>query len=563
MSPKRLYLQSIDGVWRYRRRWPTSLRHKVAGEFYIRHLSTTDLDEAARLRPVCDAHFNERVAALRTAEDKSPRKLDESEAFALAARWMVEEEPAWFLGSLQKLEEHRHAGEMEHLGEEIGHLETMLGRNDFSQAEEHANAFLAKEGVMVDPDSPGYRRLLQLMMRGWKELALRREAQLLGNTHYTSKDVELATAVQAAREEKYKRTLADLLKAYEESKEQKNRWSQSTRAAHKPVFRLLRDTLGSTRDLTSISREDGQRLFEMMVSLPKSLGKIDALKGLPVPEAVAKGRELGLPTISPKTINDSYFVFSKAVFSFAVTEGWMERNPLAGDYRVEDPVADEDKRDPFQPDQLRTLFSAEPWQSGYDESDAQPSRFWVPLICLFHGLRLGEAAGLRVEDVVERDGVPVLQVRAYAGRSLKTKGSRGLLPLHPELIRIGFLAYVSKRRDAEAEALFPDVKTNKNGHVGAKLGEWFSGLVKERGLLGERLGTHSFRHCFEDRLREAEIAERTALALARRRERGSRKDYGEGVSVQSRAAAMAKIIYPNLDLSHLHASGLDRPSEGL
>jgi integrase len=556
MSPKRLYLQSIDGVWRYRRRWPTSLRHKVEGEFYIRHLGTTDLDEAARLRPVCDAHFNERVAALRTAEDKSPRKLDESEAFALAARWMVEEEePFWFLDSLQTLEEHRQAGEMQQLEEEIDHLETMLGRNDFSEAEEQAKAFLAKEGVMVDPDSLGYRRLLQLMMRGWRELARRREAQLLGNTDYASKDVELAAAVQAAREEKSKRTLADLLKAYEESKEQKNRWTQSTRAAHKPVFRLLKDTLGSTRDVASIDREDGRRLFDMMVRLPKGLGKVAALKGLPVPEAVDKATELGLPTISPKTINDSYFVFSKAIFSFAVDEGWVERNPLAGDYRVADPVAEEDKRDPFRPEQLQVLFGAEPWQSGYDERDTKPSRFWVPLICLFHGLRLGEAAGLRIEDVVEREGVPVLQVRGYEGRSLKTKGSRGLLPLHPELIRIGFLAYVSKRRDAGGEALFPDVRTNVNGKVGAKLGEWFSGLVKERGLLGERLGMHSFRHAFEDRLREAEIAERTALALARRSERGSRKGYGEGVSVQSRAAAMAKIIYPKLDLSHLHSGG--------
>jgi integrase len=219
---------------------------------------------------------------------------------------------------------------------------------------------------------------------------------------------------------------------------------------------------------------------------------------------------------------------------------------------VHDPVAREDKRDPFSAEQLKALFGASPWSPRDDSPDAKPSCFWVPLLCAFHGLRLAEAAGLLVEHVSKREGTPVLLLKAYEGRGLKTNSSRGVLPVHPELIHMGFLKYVRECRTAGAERLFPDAKVNANGKVGAKLGEWFSKLVKERGLKGTKLGMHSFRHSFEDRLREAELPERTALALARRTERSSSGGYGDGLSVRSLAAAMAKISYPGLDLSHLH-----------
>jgi hypothetical protein len=93
---------------------------------------------------------------------------------------------------------------------------------------------------------------------------------------------------------------------------------------------------------------------------------------------------------------------------------------------------------------------------------------------------------------------------------------------------------------------------NSRGQVAAKLGEWFSRHVKQLGLEGRKLGMHSFRHCFEDALRAAELPERTALALARRIEPGSGRIYGDGLNVRQKAEAIAKIRYDGLDLSSLH-----------
>lgn len=344
------------------------------------------------------------------------------------------------------------------------------------------------------------------------------------------------------------RSIEALIEAYEAAKSPG--WSGSSRKAIVPVFRLLRDVFAG-RALGSITRADARVVMGLLQRLPTQIGKRKELRGLTVEQAIATGAELGLPTILPKTINDGYLLHISSMWNWAKKEEWVASNPFMG-LSVHDPVDDADRRDPFTADQLTTLFSQAPWDRPWLAGGDKPGAYWVPLLCLFQGLRNAEAAGLRVEDMGDDDNVAVLHVRGYDGRSLKNGDARGTLPLHSELVRLGFLAFVAERRTAGEALLFPEGIANARGQVAAKLGERFSAHVKRLGLVGRKLGTHSFRHCFEDRLRAAELAERTALALARRREPGSSRVYGFGVSGRQKALAMAKIQYPGLDLSHLY-----------
>ena len=343
-------------------------------------------------------------------------------------------------------------------------------------------------------------------------------------------------------------SIEGLIEAYEAAKSPG--WSGSSRKAVVPVFRLLRDVFAG-RSLARITRADARAVMTLLQGLPTQIGKRKELTGLSIEQAIATGAELGLPTIRPKTINDGYLLHIASMWNWAKKEEWVASNPFTG-LSVHDPVDDADRRDPFTADQLATLFSQAPWDSPWSAGDDKPGAYWVPLLCLFQGLRNAEAAGLRVEDMGEDDNVPVLHVRGYDGRSLKNGDARGTLPLHSELVRSGFLAFVAERREAGETLLFPEGIANARGQVAAKLGERFSAHVKRLGFVGRKLGTHSFRHCFEDRLRAAELAERTALALARRREAGSSRVYGFGVSGRQKALAMEKIQYPGLDLSHLY-----------
>lgn len=347
-------------------------------------------------------------------------------------------------------------------------------------------------------------------------------------------------------------SLESILLAYEADKSPA--WSASTRKALVPVFRLLRD-MYPDRAAGSITRQEARDLVALLQKVPTQIGKRKELRGLTVPEAVEKNAVHGFPTLGPKTINDGYLLHIASIWNWAAREQLVTGNPFTG-LTVADPVADRDRRDPFTTAQLSTLFSAAPWNQPWAKGRDRPGAYWVPLICLFHGLRNGEASGLRVEDVYQAEGQPVLHVREYAGRTIKTPEARAELPIHPELLRLGFMDFVEDQRKAGEVGLFPDGKPSNRGQHGAKLGERFSSHVRALGLEGRKLGMHSFRHNFEDRLRAAEIATRTALALARRKEPGSGDNYGSGLSTRHKAEALAKITYPGLSLAHLERKEL-------
>jgi integrase len=310
-----------------------------------------------------------------------------------------------------------------------------------------------------------------------------------------------------------------------------------------------------------MDRAAAREIFELVKALPAGLGKHKDLKDLPIPEAVERGRALGLPTIGPKTVNASYMGHIAAAFAWAEAEQWIRSNPFKK-LAAADPVAEQDKRDAFTVPQLNQLFTSGPWAAPQDPGATRPGRYWLPLIALFTGMRLAEIGGLRVMDAAQMDGVLAMRVRPHAKRSIKNSESRRDVPVPSALMGLGFAAFVKHRRAGAKpeDLLFPDVTTNANGKVGAKLGEWFAGHLKAEGITGTKLGMHSFRHAFEDRLKAAGVSGSSeAQAVSGRSIRGSQSIYGRagaaggGFPLASLLAVLECVTYPDLDLRHLQA----------
>ena len=409
-----------------------------------------------------------------------------------------------------------------------------------------ADRLIAAEGLLVDPeDAAGRERLLWALNDAAIMLGEPAQERLVGRI--------VPVPPRPARPSNPRggaRTVSALIDAYRSDKWEG--WGKSSRAATVPVFRLLNDAIGS-RPASSITRDDAREVLRMVQALPVNLGKQQALKDLPVPEAIERGKALGLATIGPRTINQAYMIHISAIWNFAVREDWVPKNVFQG-LGVADPVAARDKRDPFTTEQLQALFSQAPWDAPAAPTMEKPGAFWVPPIALFMGARLAEITGLRIMDVEDIDGLPSIRIRPYADRSVKNDGSRRDLPIHSAIIRLGFLAYIEHRRrhGQPEDLLFPDGKPNAKGTFGAKLGERFCLLLELRGIVGTKLGTHSFRHNFEDRLRSVRLSG-TAVgrALAGRKVEGSEGDYGRGFPVADLREELERVIYPELDLSHL------------
>jgi len=214
-------------------------------------------------------------------------------------------------------------------------------------------------------------------------------------------------------------------------------------------------------------------------------------------------------SISPKTANDR-LMYVKSLFRFACTElEVIPKHPWQG-LTIEVPKTT--TRRPWRDDELLTLFSQPLFQSyevpPEDRSGGGPAAYWIPIIGIYTGARIGELAQLRVSDITEEDGIPVIRITDKGeGQKVKTSASRRHIPIHSELIRLGLLEYAEGIRKAGQESLWPHLL---NPNV---MSAWFGRYRKSVGLDDKWLDFHSFRHTVRTRLAKAQVQEKIQDAI--------------------------------------------------
>jgi hypothetical protein len=148
---------------------------------------------------------------------------------------------------------------------------------------------------------------------------------------------------------------------------------------------------------------------------------------------------------------------------------------------------------------------------------------------------------------------------------LKTQQSERVVPVHPQLVSLGFLKYVAARRkEGERAWLFPTVAPDQKGSLRAWSKWWGRHLRKHVGIKDRNKVYHSFRHGFQDALRQATPDEELRDALAGRSSGGRGKSvsrtYGAKEmlrrwGVASLKSAIDKIDYRGLDVSRIRPLG--------
>jgi hypothetical protein len=83
-----------------------------------------------------------------------------------------------------------------------------------------------------------------------------------------------------------------------------------------------------------------------------------------------------MPLIQPATINAHLNKFG-AIIRFGRDERLIVGNPIAG-IAMDDPVHPSEKRNPFSPKHLQSIFSGPPWDAPFVAGKIRPARFWVP-----------------------------------------------------------------------------------------------------------------------------------------------------------------------------------------
>jgi integrase len=304
-----------------------------------------------------------------------------------------------------------------------------------------------------------------------------------------------ATAV-TAKQNSDSPTLAYLSKLYIKEGKRGGTWRQ---VSIEEVERALSDLFELMGDMPADAFDAPQaRLLKDRLSLcPQYFGLRPEFKGKTLRQVIESGSTY--KTITAVTVNNRLRKLT-AFLNWCKSNGYVSDNPLAG-MKVMTRSAKE-ARLSFERHDLVTLLNHEALRK---EAQKHPWRYWLPLLGRATGARLEELCQLRVDDIIEQQGIPCIRIDdSREGQNLKNSSSRRVLPLHPSLIEFGLWQYAESLRAAGTDRLFPELEAvrGKLGHAPSK---WFGRYKVKLGITDPRKTFHSFRHTFIDDLRDAGV----------------------------------------------------------
>jgi integrase len=439
----------------------------------------------------------------------------------------------------------------EELEDALSAMRDALALGDISAVEDQTALALDAFGINLSPGSLSYPKLAIAVLRAYV-----RALQDIGkrNAGEPVATPVLSIGVQSMQQHE-SATLHEAIEGWEKEKTRPSGTVSEYKRAVEMFIQLHGDL-----PVVMIKKSHARQFREALQNVPRT--RAGKLKDATLPELVTwSHKHPSAPKVSPGTIN-------KQLGALQAIVGWANDNGMiADDVPWSDPFhkmrVDEERSDraPFTPAELQDIFDAplftkHEWPIGAKGA----AGVWLPLLALFTGARQAEIVGLRVSNVQEdaATGTPLLFIVAEleAGKGVKTLSSERVIPVHPQLVKLGFLKYVAeRRREGENAWLFPTVAPDQKGGQAA-WGKWFGRYLRSTvGIADTNKVFHSFRHGFKDAARAAGVALEVHDALTGHSSASAvSAGYGAKSMLQRFGAtqlanALASISYPGLDLS--------------
>lgn len=546
-----------NGIFYFRRAVPQDLVKCVGKREWKFSLKTTDLARAQLNAIPLWERTERQIALLRNGAEATPivdgkTPASDSEVIDLA-RALFSRRATISIGRLDgrigrgSIRGNAARDKLRALEEELERLEVsspLVDEHDMVRA--LLPDIAARTHRTIDPDGPLGIQIRKIQWQLWKDVLRTNIAQVKGD------DATVAMMTSARRTEPTVQSLIELFK-----KHRTVDWSPKTLAKFNAVSAVLCNILGGDRKLSSIDRQVAREVGDILHDLPPKYSKRKDLQGLSVRDAAERGRELGLPCLGRKTILD-YFNHISSVFEFAVHEELMDRNPMKGlKVRAEMSTS---RRLPFSNDDLAKIFNAPIFTGCVDDerrwrtaarTRVKRGRYWVPLIALHTGMRLNEVCSLRKGDIQLEDGITFINVTDSGGRRLKTRNAVRKIPIHPGLDQLGFVDWVSNRFTLDDEDLFPELPQDESGSRSNMFSKWFVQLRRSVGVSEDGKTFHSFRHFFEDLLRQANVSLENNERIMGWGNSHIQRHYGNGPSLEKLFEDIRAVDMSVVSLDHL------------
>lgn len=512
------YLLRRGSVYYFQRKIPAELREEYPpGQLFIKEsLGTSNKEEAKR---------KARKRAVETDQDFSTKLARKgSEVVSeLSQEKIAHLCDLWEAHILEEDEEVRIDGltdrDFAKLGESIeaagDGLQAALARGKFAGIEWEMQDFISSHGVKLQPSSPSFGPLRYAFLKAWVKANKKLAARHQGEPVDTPSVAPIAHAKVARKAARGEERLEDLLA----------HWAKQAERRPKTLDEFS----------TAIQR------------LRKITGNI-AAKDVEKHHLVRFRDELKQQGKAAATVKKQVGALA-AIFQQAANDSIISTNPVIGVKVKRGPKSN--KNDAWSLEEVRALLASPIFAQGKrPKAGAGEAAYWLPVLGLFHGLRMGEAGQLRAEDILEQDGIHYMRLTADSdGNSLKNAGSARRIPIHPQVLKAGFLGYVKAQGGRGGEKrLFPDLVPDCHGVLTGNYSKWFGRYLDGVGL-GHRT-FHGLRGTFKHFARECEIMEEHQDALTGHFNDTVARTYGDamGYPLRPLAKAISKLSYPGVEV---------------
>lgn len=409
------------------------------------------------------------------------------------------------------------------LADEVARQGQQTATGDTASVAELADEIVDALEFDIPRDSPQYGKLCEL-------LNITRLSALKASHKHASGDVEAAPdspLVRRVRERdaskaKPGESIVELFERWAAEALAKGEKRPDTVNEDRKVIKQFAAFVGEDRAVGSVTAIEVCDYRDRLRELPPKWASNKELHGLSMRDAAAKARTLGLAQTAFTTVNKHLSTISPLYTWLAKQPAWAGLvNPCNGLFHNK--VKGKNKRPSFNTETLNKILTS-PLYTGFlaDGKEHLPGnqhaddwRFWIPLIAMFTGARIGEIAQLRVGDVrqegsEDRGGkVWFIHIRHDEAEGLTTKSGKSRpAALHHILEKIGFIAFHAKRL-AEVNGdprapLFAGLEPNGRGQISGVPSRWWRNYLAAIGVKNgaDGFGAHSFRHTLADRLRQ-------------------------------------------------------------